>query len=303
MSTKEPAPKKEKTEGVASLTEEVESVVKALKERLDSHDNSRKEVQSKLHSMCEEWKKQIDSLEGKINNELGKKFREEDNRFQVALHNLRTVATSSEETKIIEALQRAKAELIVMQKYELKKEEKATLCERLKLEARKEVVAPEWFDYSKPKGLKVNKVKYAGRTFVSFLRNIEQEITLAENGFEKAITYKALLKKKGSKEGKEYVLGIGECDCCFFFIPDLLEIETYYTVKVRTEFQGKSGSEWTEEVGFATPNFSRCCVWKVHPNYNSERNPRIATSTNNYGHCTIIGNTPLPLKKSDFMEH
>ena len=49
---------------------EVERVAKALNERLDTHDNNRKEVQDKLHNMCEKWRKEIDVLEEKINSEL-----------------------------------------------------------------------------------------------------------------------------------------------------------------------------------------------------------------------------------------
>ena len=47
-----------------AMKEETERVVKALNDRLDSHDNNRKEVQEMLHSMCEVWKKEIDDLGG-----------------------------------------------------------------------------------------------------------------------------------------------------------------------------------------------------------------------------------------------
>ena len=76
-------------------------VMKALNERLDSHDNNRKEVQEKLHNICEKWRKEIDDLEDKINSELEAKFKEEDSRLQTALNDLQTVI-STEKTKVAE---------------------------------------------------------------------------------------------------------------------------------------------------------------------------------------------------------
>ena len=89
----------------------------ALDKYIGSHDENRKIVQEKLHTICEGWRKQIDELERKVNSELEEKFAKEDNRLQAVLHNLRT---ASNDDKISEALRKAKAELLVMQKYELK---------------------------------------------------------------------------------------------------------------------------------------------------------------------------------------
>ena len=79
-----------------------------MRERLDSHDNNRKEVQDKLRSMCDEWRKEIDGLEDRINSELETKFTEEDSRLQATLSSLQTAVSSSEEAKITEALQKAR---------------------------------------------------------------------------------------------------------------------------------------------------------------------------------------------------
>ena len=89
-SKEEPAVKKAKAKRAVpqAQKEEVERVVKALRECLDSHDNNRKEVQEKLHSMCEVWRKEIDDLEDKINSKLEAKFKEEDSHFQAALNSL-----------------------------------------------------------------------------------------------------------------------------------------------------------------------------------------------------------------------
>ena len=181
--------------------------MEALREHLDSHDNSRKEVQEKLHNICKKWRKEIDDLENKINNELEAKFKEEDSRLQATMSNLQsTISTGVAKTE--EALQKAKAELLVVQKYNLSErrtkiekdsesdgcdgeddsyeesdEEKRSvpveLSERLELETVKEI-APERFDCFKPRDLKVNKVSNAGRVFLSFTINIEQERVLKE---------------------------------------------------------------------------------------------------------------------------
>lgn len=49
--------------------DEAEAVVGVLRERLESHNNSRKEVQEKLYKTCESFRKEIDSSEeNAINN-------------------------------------------------------------------------------------------------------------------------------------------------------------------------------------------------------------------------------------------
>ena len=98
-STEEPATKKAKNEETVlpAQKEEVERVVVALKKHIDSHDNSRKEVQEKLHSICEKWRKEIDDLEDKVNGELEAEFRDEDSRLQAALNDLQAAISADEE--------------------------------------------------------------------------------------------------------------------------------------------------------------------------------------------------------------
>ena len=69
-STEEPATKRAKTSENSTAEAEAERVSKALRERLEEHDNNRKEVQEMLHMLCEVWRKEIDDLEERINNEL-----------------------------------------------------------------------------------------------------------------------------------------------------------------------------------------------------------------------------------------
>ena len=83
---------------------EVQRVSKALRERLDTHDNNRKEVQERFHNICNEWRRQIDMLEDCISSELETKFKEEDNHLQSTLSELQTAGKGSLE----EVLQRQK---------------------------------------------------------------------------------------------------------------------------------------------------------------------------------------------------
>ena len=94
--TEEPAIKKAKIEGAVpqAQKEEVERVVKALNKRLNSHNENRKEVQDKLLSVCEGWRKEIDDLEDKINSKLEAKFKEEDRCLQAALNNLQVTISA-----------------------------------------------------------------------------------------------------------------------------------------------------------------------------------------------------------------
>ena len=180
----EPATKKAKTEGTVlpqAQKEEAERVVKALNEHLDSHDESRKEVQDKLHSMCEEWKKEIDDLEDKINSELEAKFKEEDSRLQTALNDLQVIISADEE-KLTEALQWAKAELLVLQRYSLNERKSEKLSERLKLETVKEI-APEWFDKPSQETLKSTRSVQEGSSSV-FSETLNKKESLLKMGLK-----------------------------------------------------------------------------------------------------------------------
>ena len=271
-------------------------VTDALIERLDSHDKNRKEVQEQLHNMCEMWRKEIDDLEDRINSELETKFKEEDSRLQTALNDLQTADKES----FSEAFQKAKAELAVLQRYDLKEiedDEITNFFNTLGLSVEKSV-DPEWLD--KPRNPKVNKIDN-GKVFLSFTFFNHLERVLTDNGLKDTISYKAFLQKKGEGGGKEYTLRRDED--CFSFAPDFIGAETTYTVKVKTELQEKQ-SEWSEEAEFI-PMLSEFCAWKRCPDsvnwtrkYSvDEENPRITIKTGSDKLCTIIGNTFLPPNK------
>ena len=102
--------------------EEAKVLIGAIEECIKVHDDNRVEVQERLHSICDEWRKEIDGLENKINGELEAKYTEEDNRLQEALNDLKTAVIMTEEkgdNKLSEAAEKARTELLVMQTYKL----------------------------------------------------------------------------------------------------------------------------------------------------------------------------------------
>ena len=100
---------------------------------------------------------------------------------------------------------------------------------------------------------------------------------------------------------KGLTLGSGYEPIC---IRGTFTASTTYCLKARIVHQGMS-SQWSDEVGFTTPEFKECCVWKECPDgvdeemkYSvDEENPRTATKIGDDCWCTIIGNTPLPPNK------
>ena len=97
------------------IEEERDNIKRMLSERLEKHDESRKAAQKNLHEICEGLKGQIKELEGKVAKELEEKFTAEDRRLQSAYENLQKDGGED----ISKMIQKAKAELLVMQSYEL----------------------------------------------------------------------------------------------------------------------------------------------------------------------------------------
>ena len=291
--------------------------------KLEECEEERRVEQEEVCEAHEVMRKMIDENEKEVNKSLEEHFTNEDSCIQAALCELMkatsTTITSKEgknkkkgkaKREVSEALQKAKAELVVVQKHSLNEvcdsyHNGTGLPKTLKLETKKEI-DPEWLDISKPSNLKAIKVNNTGKVFIHFTRNDEQERVFSVNGFGDVSAYKALLQKKGEECGKEHSLRReekGEKDS-FSFVPDFLESEVIYTVKVKAVVQGKEG-EWSEEVEF-TPEFAEGCVWKECPDYVVEerkysvnkKNPRVATKTvrSIYG-CNILGSTSLPPNK------
>ena len=309
-----------------NLLEEREKVADTLSKRLEAHDDNRRATQERLHEICGGLRKQIDEFEDKVNTELEEKFTAEDNRLQTALGGLNRVDNDNGE-ELLKAIERAKAELLGMQSYEVvecdagkdnnSKFEISSFYE-LKTEKR---FSFEMVEVRKPRDFRVDCVS-GGRVSVEFIPLSPDFIrVLSEYGFDDKVKYKCLLTKKGGnkdennenetdgkennveqEEGKEYTLKrIGKL---FSFTPDILEARTTYEARVKTVF-GDKESEWSDEAVFTTPDFKECCGW-IESSGDSDKdkaysidedNPRVATKINDSNSCTIIGNSPLPLNQ------
>ena len=104
----------------------------------------------------------IDNTERRINKDLEKKFKVEDSRFQCALSAVNTFTN-------LDTLQRSKAELLVEQKYSLRKNGERTADNTMSFELSAErVIATECLESFKPGGLKVISPCTKGRILLSF---------------------------------------------------------------------------------------------------------------------------------------
>ena len=277
-----------------------EGIINALGRRLEEHDENRRVVQEELHSFCDEIRKRADDLEGRVNAELESLFKEEDDRLQQALNDLRelmSLQSTGDNGDLIKATQKAKAELFVMQRYNLTKTDKSA---ELSVER---VFVEEWLDLEKPKGVEVVSVDPAGirLNFYSVFESDEEKVA-NENGFKDKVAFKASFSWGEAKANdKEYIL-IRDREC-FKFAPATVEADTRYRIRVKEVFQGKE-SEWSDEVELVTPEFSKCCIWKECPECPKvgkrylvdNENTRIASNVSKK-FSTIVGNTAIPPNK------
>ena len=294
------------------IEEEREKVSNILSERLEAHDESRKAAQEKLHNFCDGLRAQVDKLENRVNSELGEKFTAEDDRLQSTLSEL----NSCEDEGISRMIQKAKAELLLMQSYELvchdfgddsgdEEDQKMNfdLSSMCKLKTERKVVH-DIFEERKPTNLIPSFTEkwelslsfaFFNEDEVEVLKELkprfEVEMKVWEKGHEEESTSRTLTK--------EFTLGHDEPIC----FRSTFAGSTTYCLNARIAHQG-TRTQWSDEIEFTTPKFKGLCVWKECPyNVNGNRkysvdmkNPRIATKVDD-NWCTIIGNTPLPLNK------
>ena len=314
-----------------NIEEERERLSKILSERLEAHDESRRAAQEKLHKFREMLRALTNEIESKVDGELEEKFKAEDNRLQTTLNELR----SDDNDRISLAIQKAKAELLVMQSYEMvvrmydesgdeparkrmktEKERRrrrkwalglVPLCE-LKAERKNASLDIIDFEERKPWSL-IPSFTEKGELSLSFAFFNEDEVD-ALKGFGLHFEVEVKVWEKGNGEDtsrtltKELTLGSNKLIC----FRSTFTASTTYCLKMKIVHQEMS-TQWSDEAEFITPEF-KCCCWKGCPDdvYENrkysvdEENPRIATKTGNSGYgygywCTIIGNTPLPLNK------
>lgn len=101
------------------ISEELENLKQVVSEQLEAHDNGRRDVQEKLAEICGRTRTQVDGFENIINNELEEKCTAEESRLQAVLSNLQMNESLDNPEEASEAIQKAKAELLVVRSYEL----------------------------------------------------------------------------------------------------------------------------------------------------------------------------------------
>lgn len=101
------------------ISEELENLKQVVSEQLEAHDNGRRDVQEKLAEICGRTRTQVDGFENMINNELEEKCTAEESRLQAVLSNLQMNESLDNPEEASEAIQKAKAELLVVRSYEL----------------------------------------------------------------------------------------------------------------------------------------------------------------------------------------
>lgn len=91
-----------------------------MSSRLEENDNSRKEIQEKLHEACEALRRKIDEMEERINRTLEDEFKPEDERLQRAFNEISSLDTENKSDFQL-LLEKAQAELLVKKIYVLEK--------------------------------------------------------------------------------------------------------------------------------------------------------------------------------------
>ena len=292
--------------------EKSETVIAALSERLEGHDDNRRAVQEALHNGCNELRRQIDEMEVTISRRLEEEYTKEDNRLQNALGELREcidVEEGYENTEnLSKALQKAVTELLVMQNYKLvecdPKDKEEDIPKRFELKVDK-VVVPEWTCLKKPLIKDVTNYD-TEKIYIEVDKILPQGTSTKDNFSSDLFTYKGLVYKEDREgDGDEFALTKEENEIKdkFAVFSGTLESETTYKVKVKVACNGNE-SEWSDAFEFSTAGFS-LCSWSECLSYVDDRmkyfidyaNPMIATKSHFGDNCTIIGNTPLPLNK------
>lgn len=278
----------------------------ALSERLEEHDNNRRDVQEQLKTICNGLRAQINDLEERINCRLEEAFQGEDDRLQSALISVQNAMSPEETDKELatKVIRDARAELLVKQTFALKKQEPTDtdaldLSALYDLEIKREIVQ-EWLELTKPNNLAITKI-CAGKVFFNFdFLSDREEAIISENGLESSIEPQVSLIERGGMH-KEYTLDRVPSDLHLYsFLTLPLDTNASYDTKVRVTCCKKE-SEWSEPVTFITKGFSEYFTWNDCPDsvYDCDRyivntgNPRIATQTD-IGCCTVIGNAFLP---------
>ena len=230
----------------SSNISERETIIGVLSERLEAHDKSRRDAQEKLEETCKGIEVSVNELENRIGSELEEKFTAENNRLQSTLYDLQM----DDDDGTQKAVQRAKAELLVIQFYnviECDTEEYglsfdvSSLC-KLRTER---ILAPEAMEALRPTGVRATRIGKGAVSLQFTCLGPDEMKVLSACGVGDQIKYKCLLAKKGKSRGREYVLK-EENGGSFTFKTKNLETGAAYRVRVKAVVGGRE-SEWSDK--------------------------------------------------------
>ena len=142
------------------MKKEREKIERTLSERLEAHDESRRAAQDRLEGICKGLEENVDELENRLSSELEEKSVAESRHIQSALADVQMDSGGDTPS----AIQRAKAELLVMQFYNVVKsnvnEERCTFDASSLYELRMErEILPEVVETLRPTGVRASKTR------------------------------------------------------------------------------------------------------------------------------------------------
>ena len=305
-----------------SVLEELEKTKQIFSERLEAHDNNRMVVQETIDKICGRASNQVDDFEKKISTKLEEKYTAEENHLQTVFENLQMSESLDNPEDASEAIQKAKAELIVGQSYKVAKGKSGKLTEKKKTagegDHEKKSEQKQIFDLSSlcvfktkkhlrdemmspMKPIDASKIKLAiGKVYIQldYLNPHEMKV-ISEHKTWDLVRYECLIRKKDENEDriKEYPSEIA--DGYITFSPDFLEIGSTYVVRVKRIYMGKD-TELSEEVEFTPKDFNEYCAWRKCPEsvvskkYSVDEKSLNVSKNDRYDYCTIVGNMYIP---------
>ena len=300
----------------SALIQRSARAIAALSARLDELDSSRREVLCKIDEHFAKLRAGLDDLENGVRRELENVFREEDDRIQDAIVNVREQLGKKKEEEeegeggesgawvrdSLKAVEAAELGLLVRQTYALECKDLKDPSELCSLKVHYEV-APESVQLRPPRPAVVEGAYVA--LALDSVTPEEREVLKAHEICD-PFSYKVAFSKRGSGVWAEREYRSSRS--AFYLGGFFPEAESEYEIKAKTVLNGEE-SEWSEVVLLAVPPLSKSCFWKKCPK-EAERwkryvvdksDPRIVTKVDarGYGVSTVVvGSVSLPLGKA-----
>lgn len=284
---------------------QAECIANKLQKHLDKTHESMVVAQSKIAEICSKRRDEVEENEKRVNAQLESLFIKEDARLQEVVGMIRRRIDNGNTEETNEAIIKAKSTLLTKQRYVLKKTSKGHSFDRHRLVAKKEV-SLECFEFRERKPTNFTAfLANNGKVFFSFSFFDEHEEVISKSlGLSFEVVLRVWRKSHSESTTKTFTNAYPFEDTSHVLIDDTFLSGTTYSLKMKVKHH-KTSSKWSEKTKFTTPKFKVWSVWKECPDcvYSLMRytvdpkTSRIATKISTGTHCTIVGNTPLPLRR------